>query len=30
VSPVPIDVEEATRYALELTPRMRELDISTA
>ena len=27
VSPVPIDVEEATRYALELTPRMRELDI---
>ena len=27
VSPVPIDVEQATRYALELTPRMRELDI---
>jgi outer membrane protein TolC len=27
VSRVPIDVEEATRYALELTPRMRELDI---
>jgi outer membrane protein TolC len=27
LSPVPIDVEQATRYALELTPRMRELDI---
>ena len=27
VNPVPIDVEEATRYALELTPRMRALDI---
>lgn len=25
---VPIDVEEATRYAMELTPRMRQLDIS--
>ncbi|MEQ9568704.1 MAG: TolC family protein [Longimicrobiales bacterium] len=28
LTPVPVDVEQATRYALELTPRMRELDIS--
>lgn len=27
LAPVPIDAEQATRYALELTPRMRELDI---
>jgi outer membrane protein len=27
VSPVPIDVDDATQYALELTPRMRQLGI---
>ena len=27
LQPVPIDVEEATRFALELTPRMRQLNI---
>lgn len=27
IEPVEIDVEQATQYALELTPRMRELDI---
>ena len=27
VTPVAIDVEEATQYALELTPRIRQLDI---
>lgn len=27
VTPVAIDVEQATEYALELTPRMRQLDI---
>jgi outer membrane protein TolC len=27
VAPVPIDVEQATLYAMELTPRMRQLDI---
>ncbi len=27
VDPVQIDVEQATQYALELTPRMRQLDI---
>lgn len=26
-SPVPIDVDEATRYAMDLTPRMRQLTI---
>lgn len=27
IRPVPIDVEEATAFALQLTPRMRQLDI---
>jgi outer membrane protein TolC len=28
LDPVPIDMDEAIRYAMELTPRMRQLDIS--
>ena len=28
LDPVPIDIDEAVRYAIELTPRMRQLDIS--
>ncbi len=28
LEPVPIDMDEAVRYAMELTPRMRQLDIS--
>lgn len=28
IRPIPIDVEAATTFALELTPRMRQLDIS--
>jgi outer membrane protein len=28
LEPVPIDIDEAVRYAMELTPRMRQLDIS--
>jgi len=28
LDPVPIDIDEAVRLAMELTPRMRELDIS--
>jgi len=28
LDPVPIDIDEAVRYAMELTPRMRQLDIS--
>ncbi len=28
LEPVPVDLEEAIRYGIELTPRMRQLDIS--